>query len=939
MSIFLIAGILPASVAAASTEVAYIDGNRVSKSVMATPIDNTTTTLTTGWYVVQGNVSTTNLTVNGHVSIILADGSTLVANSTGDHAAVRVKSGNSLSLFGQTLGTGSLNAASSGRGAGIGGNGGESSDGESCGAVTLYGANVTTTSMGGGTGSLTAFSTYDGGSGGTITINGGKVIVSGRIGGGDGGAGVPGFVVGGDGGSGSALRITGGTITVSGKIGGGSAGVGSGMFGTTGLAGAAGTCVITGGSLKAASMQPAPTNGTENGNLPVSLTTVTLSGVAAPLAVKAFVTSMTPVYGARDVRTDAVGKLCLWLPSGTSVLEAFTQVNRYTGLVAAGTAGTLTVSAIDTQKPVVQTTVPADDSLGVAIDGNLSITFSKVMDLLHGNLTLSTGSSGPDVLTGGIWTHSGTVYTVPYSGLDYSEAYTVSASGFQDISGITADSLSFVFLTESRPQSADVGAQNGFIINGTAGSVSFPVSTFGIDSGTAITLNNLNAVVGITLDTLATSGNETTIIVSTTAETPAGSHPLSITIDSATSNTFTLEVGVAVFGISLSQTGLLAFPDQAAGYSPIPGHSVTITNTGNSPTGIVTLDLTGEDSDCFMLSGREISSLPTPGSDHFTIRPNDNLAIGDYTATVVIGGENITPLTFGITFQVNSRTGNSITGITEPAAATINGNNITATVANSVTRQPILLSVSDGANWRLYRDITCSDELIDKEMELNVGANIAYIKVTAEDGTTKLYLIVILRSEEAPVVPPFTRVTVGVSITDDGGMLQLNASVNAAETMNALVLWSIESGQDFASISSTGLLTAIDNGIVIVRATAQDGSGVYQDLQVTITGQFVGGVGMGGGNLVETTASFEGEPTNDEAEPTASLVGEATVSNEEEAEGNLAGSQPPPGNSDAVPQTGENGGPLITITLGMAVLCSAAALFFIRRKRRTSNSL
>ena len=44
----------------------------------------------------------------------------------------------------------------------------------------------------------------------------------------------------------------------------------------------------------------------------------------------------------------------------------------------------------------------------------------------------------------------------------------------------------------------------------------------------------------------------------------------------------------------------------------------------------------------------------------------------------------------------------------------------------------------------------------------------------------------------------------------------------------------------YASInSSTGLLTATDNGTVTARATANDGSGVYGTLTITISNQVI----------------------------------------------------------------------------------------------------
>ena len=58
------------------------------------------------WYIVLGDVSfNSNLAVNGDVHLILADGSSLTANG-----GIRVSSNNSLTIYGQTQGTGQLTA-------------------------------------------------------------------------------------------------------------------------------------------------------------------------------------------------------------------------------------------------------------------------------------------------------------------------------------------------------------------------------------------------------------------------------------------------------------------------------------------------------------------------------------------------------------------------------------------------------------------------------------------------------------------------------------------------------------------------------------------------------------------------------------------------------------------------------------------------------------
>jgi len=72
-------------------------------------------------------------------------------------------------------------------------------------------------------------------------------------------------------------------------------------------------------------------------------------------------------------------------------------------------------------------------------------------------------------------------------------------------------------------------------------------------------------------------------------------------------------------------------------------------------------------------------------------------------------------------------------------------------------------------------------------------------------------------------------------ITADGGTLQMLVNVQPAEATQT-VTWSISSGSG-ANISASGLLTAIANGTVTVRATASDGSGIYGEKSITISGQ------------------------------------------------------------------------------------------------------
>ena len=77
-----------------------------------------------------------------------------------------------------------------------------------------------------------------------------------------------------------------------------------------------------------------------------------------------------------------------------------------------------------------------------------------------------------------------------------------------------------------------------------------------------------------------------------------------------------------------------------------------------------------------------------------------------------------------------------------------------------------------------------------------------------------------------------------ITITTDGGTLQMSATAAPVWSAKTDVTWTVAplvGGS--ATISATGLLTAVGNGTVTVTATATDGSGVTGTLVITISGQ------------------------------------------------------------------------------------------------------
>ncbi|MCC8042636.1 MAG: YDG domain-containing protein, partial [Oscillospiraceae bacterium] len=192
------AAVLCVSVNASAATVSYVDENGVSQTADATSITSSSTSLSSGWYIVDSSVTVSSrITVSGSVNLILGDGYTLTAS-----AGITVNSGNSLTIYGQSGGTGALKSS----------------------RTNIYYASI---------GSNSTYSNKI--ASGTITINGGMVTASGYYGAGIGSGSY---------GSSGTITINGGTVTASSYYG---AGIGSGFYGSSG------TIIINDGTVTATS--------------------------------------------------------------------------------------------------------------------------------------------------------------------------------------------------------------------------------------------------------------------------------------------------------------------------------------------------------------------------------------------------------------------------------------------------------------------------------------------------------------------------------------------------------------------------------------------------------------------------------------------------------------------------------------------------------------
>lgn len=186
-----------------------------------TVVTNSTTTFEDGkWYVVNSNVTIDNkVTCNGDVHLILVDGAALTVSKGISVAATNC----SLTIYGQSEGTGTLTATGSTYAAGIGGGAGAGG-----GTITINGGKVIAT----GANNAAGIGGGKSGSGGTITINGGKVVTAGCLI--DGANDYAGAGIGnGADSSGGTITINGGSVEATGGVNSDNAGNnGKGIDGT-----------------------------------------------------------------------------------------------------------------------------------------------------------------------------------------------------------------------------------------------------------------------------------------------------------------------------------------------------------------------------------------------------------------------------------------------------------------------------------------------------------------------------------------------------------------------------------------------------------------------------------------------------------------------------------------------------------------------------------
>jgi|GEM_PF-499346 uncharacterized protein YjdB len=378
-------------------------------------------------------------------------------------------------------------------------------------------------------------------------------------------------------------------------------------------------------------------------------------------------------------------------------------------------------------------------------------------------------------------------------------AITVTGTG--GISTISTNRGTLQLIAEIMPLNATNKAVTWSVVNGTGrATISATGLLTAVSNGTATARATAADGSGVSGSLVITMTNQVVLVDSIVVSGEGGVSEI-ITDDG------TLQLNAAVF--------------------PADANNKAVTWTINSGAGLATIDAAGK--------------LKALDNGTVTVRATAIDGSGIYGSLVVTISGQIIPVS---DITVTSTGGITLIALGNPWQLTA-----VITPANA-TNKTVTWSVVNG---------TGQATISNSGLLTPVAKGTVTAKATANDGSEiKDSLLITITDQPILVTGIVVTGAGGLStINTDGGKLQLSAAITPVNATNDSVSWSIVSGSTLATISTTGQVTAVDNGTVIVRATAVDGSGIFGSISITISNQVIPVTGItvtgaGGANTITT---------------------------------------------------------------------------------------
>jgi len=372
---------------------------------------------------------------------------------------------------------------------------------------------------------------------------------------------------------------------------------------------------------------------------------------------------------------------------------------------------------------------------------------------------------------------SGLVVTANYSdGTSKAVAdYTASPAKGATLSKSGTTTVSISYTTETASFDIDVAKDPNKILTGIKAvydEANHPVYTTTL-------LNDLKAHLTVTA-TYNNDPNDTAIVTDYELNgdiTETGEKPIEVSYtegeggdEITVTYTFTVTVQLPpTKSISLSS---VTFTNATYGYSSITAQTVTVTNTGTQATGALDVELSGTHMSSFTLSKTSINSIAFGGSDTFTVKPNDNLTVGTYEATITVSNDDIdTNNEINVSFTVNKAEVNLDVPTLSISGTTASWNN----VANANTTDGYTIKIGtteytvDGSPYDLS--------------SLGVGTHKISVKTNGYNNATHIYNASAYCAEQDFIVnKPQANLDMPTNLSISGTTASWDAVANAKTT-------------------------------------------------------------------------------------------------------------------------------------------------------------
>jgi len=505
------------------------------------------------------------------------------------------------------------------------------------------------------------------------------------------------------------------------------------------------------------------------------------------------------------------------------------------------TTGAQTVAVYkDTTTPatnVTFTAVQTGGTSGTTDSTGIVLTFSQaVTGLTASDITISngTGAAVKGTLSG-----SGTTWTIALSSVTTQGDVTVSVGNFGTFNVTTGAQTVAVYKDTTTPTTnvTFTAVQSGGA-SGTTDStgivLTFNTAVTGLTANDITISNGTGAAVKGTL-----SGSGTTWTIGLTSVTTQGN----VTVSVGNFGTFNVTTGaqtVAVYKDTTTPTTNVTFTAvQSGGTSGTADSTGIVLTFSQAVTGLTANDITISNGTGGAVKGTlsgsgttwtiALTSVTTQGNVTVSVGNFGTFNVTTGAQTVAVYKDTTTPTT-NVTFTAVQSGGASgttdSTGIILTFSQAVTGLSASDITINDGTGAVTKGALSgSGSTWT----IGLTSVTTQGDVTVSVG-NFGTFNVTTGAQTVAVY-----KDTTTPnvLVTSITVSSSGSAITTYGGTMQMSANVLPANASNKAVTWSISSGSA-ARVNSSGLLTAINNGSVTVRATANDGSGVYGEKTITI---------------------------------------------------------------------------------------------------------